>query len=300
MKNYLIAALCSSVFAISACSSEKGEGEETTAPVSSNEEVSAGAPAAEKLTMYAFDCGRIDMLDLSIFSSDGEYAEGAEHSAADMCFLIRHPKGDLMWDSGLPDSIHEDADGVTNGPFHISVPVTLTSQLEAIGLKPSDIELFSISHSHFDHVGNAVMFAGSTFLVDKDERDHMFSDDARAAETFGLVAPLENAQTIEFDGDYDVFGDGSVIIKAMPGHTPGHTSLLVNLPESGPVLLSGDMYHLLRAREERIVPTFNTDKEQTLESMDAFEALAIETGAEVIIQHSMEHLEAMPEGRVWN
>ncbi|VAW07849.1 MBL-fold metallo-hydrolase superfamily, partial [hydrothermal vent metagenome] len=101
--------------------------------------------------------------------------------------------------------------------------------------------------------------------------------------------------TTEFDGDYDVFGDGSVTILATPGHTPGHTSLLVNLKNSGPVLLTGDLYHLLESREKRIVPTFNTDAEETLRSMDRFEALAAETGARVVIQHVLEDMDVMPK-----
>ena len=120
---------------------------------------------------------------------------------------------------------------------------TLASQLEAVGIAPSDIEYFSISHSHFDHVGNAGLFAeNSTFLIDSDERVYMFRDEAREDELFALVAPLETANTIEFEGDYDVFGDGSVVIIATPGHTPGHTSLLVNLSGDESILLSGDLY----------------------------------------------------------
>jgi len=281
-------------FGLAACS--QGEkAQDAPAPAEdATEEAAAPASGDEALRLYAFDCGRIGMLDLGLFSSNGAY-EGRQNEAADMCYLIRHPKGDLMWDAGLPDALNENAEGVTNGPFHVSVPTTLASQLEAVGVVPADIEFFSISHSHFDHVGNAGMFAGSTFLVDSDERAYMFRDEARANEQgFALVAPLEGAQTTEFDGDYDVFGDGSVMIVAMPGHTPGHTSLKVNLKNAGPVMLTGDLYHLIESREKRIVPSFNTDEEETLASMDRFEALAAETGARVIVQHSLEHMETLP------
>jgi N-acyl homoserine lactone hydrolase len=281
MKNFILIA----AVGLAACSPAEDATETASAPEASD----------EALRLYTFDCGRIDMLDLGLFSSNGEYA-GRENNAADMCFLIRHPKGDLMWDAGLPDALSQQADGLTNGPFHVAVPTTLASQLASIDVAPADIEYFSISHSHFDHVGNAGMFAGSTFLVDKDERAHMFRDEARADEqTFPLVAPLEDAPTTEFDGDYDVFGDGSVTILAMPGHTPGHTALRVNLKNSGPVLLTGDLYHLLESREKRIVPTFNTDEEETRRSMDKFEALAAETGARVVVQHALEDMEALPK-----
>lgn len=258
------------------------------------QEESPPTPDLPDVSLYAFDCGRIEMLDLSVFSREGKF-DGRSNSAGDMCFLVRHPDGDLMWDAGLPDGLNAQEDGVTNGPFHLSVPLTLGSQLEAVGVTPAEIEYFSISHSHFDHVGNAALFSGSTFLVDGDERAFMFRDEARADSAgFASVAPLETATTQEFDGDHDVFGDGSVVILATPGHTPGHTSLLVNLVDAGPVLLTGDLYHLADARTERTVPVFNTSPEETLRSMDRFESLASETGARVIMQHSLEDMNALP------
>ena len=275
------------------CSAEQNASTTTTPAEKSSAPVHSEKTNA-LIRLYAMDCGRIEMLDLGLFSANGEYA-GRQNSAADMCFLVRHPKGDLIWDAGLPDGLNALEDGQTNGPFKVSVPNTMASQLAAIHVSPEDIEYFSVSHSHFDHVGNAGLFAGSTFLVDKDERAHMFREDARAdPQSFALVAPLEQATTKEFDGDYDVFGDGNVKIIAAPGHTPGHTSLWVNLAKEGPVLLTGDLYHLLESREKRIYPTFNTDGEETLRSMDKFEALAEETGARVIVQHSLEHMNELP------
>jgi glyoxylase-like metal-dependent hydrolase (beta-lactamase superfamily II) len=90
---------------------------------------------------------------------------------------------------------------------------------------------------------------------------------------------------VQFDDSYDVFGDGSALIVSMPGHTPGHSVLLVNLKNSGPVLLTGDLYHLTEARTNRSVPKFNTDAEETRVSMTKFEELAAASGARVIIQH---------------
>jgi glyoxylase-like metal-dependent hydrolase (beta-lactamase superfamily II) len=124
----------------------------------------------------------------------------------------------------------------------------------------------------------------------------MFREDARASEQFPLYAALENASTtlIEGDADYDLFGDGSVIIVQAPGHTPGHTILQVNLPNAGTVLLTGDMWHMAESRVNRRVPTFNSDRAQTLASMDKIEALAIATNARVVRQHVIEDFEAMP------
>jgi len=251
--------------------------------------------AAEGLRLYTFDCGRINMLDLSLFTQGDEY-DGRTNKASVMCFLIRHPKGDLLWDAGVPAAIHDaGAEGITSGPFKVTLPATIESQLGDLGLTVGDIDYFAPSHSHFDHIGDANRFAGATFLVDKDERAYMFRDEARADEQmFPLYSALEDAETVEFDGDHDVFGDGRVTILDMPGHTPGHKSLLVKLENAGPVLLSGDLYHLDESRERRLVPKFNSDVEATLASMDRFEEIAEETGARVVIQHVMEDYEGLP------
>jgi glyoxylase-like metal-dependent hydrolase (beta-lactamase superfamily II) len=258
----------------------------------------AGAAAAaaqpETLRLYALDCGRADLLNLGWFDRGGAY-DGRQYTADVPCFLIRHPAGDLLWDTGLPDALNDEPDGLLRNEIRFSVPKTVRSQLTELGLGAVDIEYLSLSHSHFDHSGNANAFAAATWLVDDAERAYMFGDEARAnPESFAPYSALEHANTVTFSADYDVFGDGSVTIVRTPGHTPGHTSLLVRLRRSGPVLLSGDLYHLAEARERRTVPVFNTDADETLRSMDKFEALAASTGARVVIQHDAGHFRALP------
>jgi glyoxylase-like metal-dependent hydrolase (beta-lactamase superfamily II) len=92
-----------------------------------------------------------------------------------------------------------------------------------------------------------------------------------------------------------VFGDGSVMILELPGHTPGHSALQVNLAESGPILLTGDLYHRSESRELKRVPRFNTDESQTRDSMEIFEALAKDSGARVIIQHEPADVATLPK-----
>jgi glyoxylase-like metal-dependent hydrolase (beta-lactamase superfamily II) len=181
--------------------------------------------------------------------------------------------------------------------MRFSVARKLTDQLAQIGLAPADIEFLSVSHSHLDHIGNGGLFAQSTWIVDAEERAHAFRPEARAdAQQFAAYAALENAPTrlIQGDADYDVFGDGRVMIIQAPGHTPGHTVLLVRLPRAGPVLLSGDLYHFTESRTHRRVPRFNTDRAQTLASMDKFERIARETGARVIIEHVPADFASLP------
>jgi glyoxylase-like metal-dependent hydrolase (beta-lactamase superfamily II) len=253
------------------------------------------APDAPAVQLYAMDCGRLSVTDAQMFSDEGAY-DGQARELVDPCYLIRHPDGDLIWDAGLPDSMADSPDGVDNGPFHLNVSAGLVAQLAQLGLTPEDIDYLSVSHSHFDHLGNAALFTQANWIVDTDEHAHMFSDEARANELFPLYSALENFNTtlIEGDGDHDVFGDGSVVIVQAPGHTPGHTILKLQLANAGTVLLTGDMYHMAESRADRRVPHFNTDRGQTLASMDMIEALAAETGARVVRQHVPEDFAALP------
>ncbi len=257
-------------------------------------DAAAAGDGLAHVRLYTFDCGRIKMTDLSLFTQGTEY-DGRTNYASVMCFLVRHPKGDLLWDAGIQATFHDAQEPVVIGPFAMDMPTTIEMQLGELGLTVGDVDYFAPSHSHFDHIGDSNRFAGATLIIDKDERAYMFSDAARADEqNFPLYSALETAETIEFDGDYDVFGDGAVMILDMPGHTPGHKSLLLQLDNAGAVLLSGDLYHLQESRKRRLVPKFNTSVEDTLASMDRFEQIAKDTGARVVIQHVMADYEGLP------
>jgi len=249
--------------------------------------------AAVKL--FAIDCGRFHLKDAAMFSDEHVF-DGKARDLVDPCYLIRHTRGDLIWDAGIaPALAAEPAD--KNAEATTTLNETLEQQLAELGVAPTDIDYFSISHSHYDHLGNAALFVGATWIVDKDERDWMFREEARKEPGFADYAALESARTtlIEGDGDYDVFGDGSAVIVQAPGHTPGHTVLLLTTANSGKVLLTGDMWHLAESREKRTVPAFNFDRAQTLASMDKVEALAAATGAKVIRQHVPEDFASLPK-----
>lgn len=252
--------------------------------------------AAVKL--YAMDCGRIAFKDAAMFADDDTF-KGVKRELVDPCYLIRHERGDLIWDTGLPEAIADMPDGVSRDgfPATMKVPKKLTAQLAELGLAPGDIDFVSFSHMHSDHTGNGNLFAGATWIVDKDERDAMFSEDARKGEDFANYSALETATTtlLTSEDDFDVFGDGSAIIVQAPGHTPGHTVLLLTTANSGKVILAGDMWHLKESREKRTVPAFNVDREKTLASMDKVEALALAQSAKVIRQHVAEDFNSLPK-----
>jgi len=269
-----------SIIALSAC-------EQVT------EDQASSKPADIKL--YAMECGHVSFTDLKDFSSNGEY-NGRKAELPVPCYLIRHPKGDLVWDAGVPDALNAEKDGLTMGVFTATMPVTMASQFEQLGLKPSDVKYFALSHSHFDHVGNAYQFADVPLLIRKEEHEWMYG----AGQEVGavdprLVDPLRDAETIFITGEYDVFGDGSVTIIPTPGHPPGHNGLLVKLAKTGPVMLSGDLFHLRESREKQIIPAINSDQQQTFASMTEFEERAKAEGARVIIQHDPEDWAETPK-----
>ena len=252
--------------------------------------------AAAPLTVNVLDCGTLEVTDLDVFSSAGDYA-GQTDTLTDTCFLINHPQGRLLWDLGLPGMLAGAGVQTVGGIFNVSLDKTLTQQLADLGLTPADIDYISLSHDHFDHIGQVDQIPGAVWIVQEDEYNDMFPPEGAAAppqpELVAMWAQFKPLEAKKIDGDYDVFGDGAVKILEMPGHTPGHSVLLLNMPESGPVLLAGDMYHRSESRELRRVPRFNWSEPVTLDSMDRFEALADDLGAKVIIQHEPADVEPL-------
>ena len=243
--------------------------------------------ARPDIRLYVLDGGLIRGYDASDLSDDGAY-NGRLIDLPAPCFLIRHPEGDLMWESGI-SRIRTDLE------VGVEFAATLEASLAELGLAPADIRFVSVSHGHWDHSGNAGLFAGSTWIVNADERTAMFDDEMRATQAMDDYGALEAADTALITEDHDVFGDGSVQIIQSPGHTPGHTVLLLRLVDGGPILLSGDLWHLAESRTHRRVPPFNTDRAQTLASMDKVEALVAATGARVLIQHESADIAALPQ-----
>jgi glyoxylase-like metal-dependent hydrolase (beta-lactamase superfamily II) len=143
-----------------------------------------------------------------------------------------------------------------------------------------------MSHYHSDHTANANEFAGSTWIVQETERAAMFGERAPAMAQRANFSKLEGAKTIvAANKDHDVFGDGSVVIKFTPGHTPGHQSLFLRLARTGPVVLAGDLYHYPEERTLDRIPTFEADRELTRKSRIALEQFLKQSGAQLWIQH---------------
>jgi N-acyl homoserine lactone hydrolase len=245
-------------------------------------------PTADGLRLYALDSGRLHVtgVDATELADDGAY-EGRTLDLPVPCFLIRHPDGDLMWDTGMSPTRTDLGDWATPG-------ANIVDQLGVLGLAPADIRFLSVSHGHWDHSGNAGLFAASTWIVNPVERASMFDDESRASPSMDDYGPLEAAETRLISDDHDVFGDGSVTVIQAPGHTAGHTVLLVRLAEAGPILLSGDLWHQTESRSGRRMPIYNTSRAQTLASMDRVEGLVVANDARVIVQHELADFDFLP------
>ncbi len=259
--------------------------------------VKPAAAADDDVRLYALDCGHLDFKSLGMFSDTGDY-DGRPGRIVAPCFLIRHPSGWMLWDAGLGDRLAQSPQGVDlfDGLVHEQVPVTLVAQLNAIGLKPADIRVVAFSHLHEDHVGNANLFAKSaTWIVNDKELAWAKSEPSPMRVDPALFAGSESADVKHIDGDYDVFGDGRVIILKAPGHTPGHQVLLLRLKKSGAVMLTGGLYPLRENRTQKRVPSINVSRADTLASMDRVEKIAVSQKARVVAQGDPADFAALPK-----
>ena len=248
------------------------------------------AKPPKSVRLYVFDCGSLSMSDPPTFGFTKEEI-GEKQPFAVPCYLVVHPKGTLMWEAGLiPDS---QVNGNTQGIS--TVKKTLKSQLAAVGYSAADIKYLALSHLHSDHTANANDFAGSTWLVHQVERDAMFAPAPAGGRggRGGPVAPAtfnklkDSKTTILTAKDFDVFGDGTVVIQYAPGHTPGHQILFLRLKDSGPILIAGDLYHLPQEINMHRFPSFEFDKEQSAISRAKVEAFVKQSGARLWIEHDL-------------
>ncbi|MBY0284362.1 MAG: N-acyl homoserine lactonase family protein [Sphingomonas sp.] len=254
----------------------------------------SGKPPAE-MKLWRLDCGAAQVNDLNVFNDTRAFPAKSSMRFTSSCYLIKHGDSYLLWDTGLSTALK----GVpTNDkdPISATLTVTIPEQLAKIGVKPSDISIIGISHYHFDHTGQAGAFPQAKLLIGKGDYDSLA---ATPPKNGADPTPLKNwiggpGASEPVAGDKDVFGDGSVTMIDLPGHTPGHHALLLKLPKLGAVLLSGDQVHLRENLPIDGVPTFNYDRAQTIASYDRFKKLAANTKALVIIQHDARDIPKLP------
>ncbi len=256
-----------------------------------------GMPAAAQtepdIEMWRLDCGTIELSDTAPFSDTHLY-DGETRTLADSCYLIRNGDRYLLWDTGLPAALKGAS--TTQWVFTLSIDKTIAEQLAEIELTPSDITFVGISHYHDDHIGQAAGFPDAELLIGRGDAEAVTSGrmEATRAQLAPWLADGASGKVTRIAADHDVFGDGSVRMVAMHGHTPGHKSLVVELPQSGTFMLTGDLYHFEEQIENKGVPVFNTDRADTLASFHRFNQMADNLDATIVIQHDPRHLDRLP------
>jgi N-acyl homoserine lactone hydrolase len=237
-----------------------------------------GAEAQGVDRLYVIDCGWAHAPDQSRWSPGVNI--GVPIDISDNCYLLHHSTGGyLLWDTGITDKVASMPEGMTNGATGMTWhrTKTLLAALAEIGVKPADVRYVAVSHFHPDHTGNVDEFPDATVLIQKAEWDFAFAQPQKPFSS--------DHKAMKLEGDKDVFGDGSAVILSTPGHTPGHQSLLVHLPKTGYVVLSGDAAHFQSNWDNRRVPGFNFSKDETLASMQRIADIMAEKHAQLWINH---------------
>ncbi len=252
-----------------------------------------GAPQPPaSMRLYVLDCGMLNTDPAGVERYHVTQKEVVEARMPVPCFLVVHPRGTLLWDVGvIPDDDVERAAPKpalydVNPVSHAVVSRTLRSQLAALGYAPSDITYVAISHAHKDHTANLNEFAASTWLVRPAEGEFMWKPNNERVEP-NFYGRLEHSKSISIDKDeYDVFGDGKVVLKAAPGHTPAHQVLVLNLAKTGRVMVAGDLYHYQPERTfMRRPPDNEFSVEQSAASRAMIEEYLAKTHTTIWIQH---------------
>jgi glyoxylase-like metal-dependent hydrolase (beta-lactamase superfamily II) len=254
----------------------------------------AGNAADSPLRLYVIDGGELVSDPSNYHLTEAEVGSTALSVAA---YLIVHPEGILIFDTLAVADDERQAGGtgtvqtivrLDRKERYVTLAPSMHEQLAAIGYTPSHVTHLALSHYHWDHTANANLFAHATWLVRANEHEEMFSAAPGGSARPQTYSALKFSKTeIVSEDEHDVFGDGTVILKSAPGHTPGHQVLLVNLPNTGPVVLTGDLYHYPEERSLNRLPVSEFDVAQTAASRAAVEEFLTRHGAKMWIGHDL-------------
>jgi len=248
--------------------------------------------AKSDVKLYVLDGGRAILKQTALLNDIAEPTPSPVE-LSDPCFLIKHGSQWMLWDTGLPDSLIGHPQ---RGPMiDLEKTASMAGQLKRLGLQPSQIGYVAFSHLHYDHAGTANLFPKATWILSRHELSHALESPSPISVVPGLFSAYKKAKKQFIDGDYDVFGDGTVQMLSTPGHTPGHMCLLLRLAHSGNVILSGDLFHQRIGAERGWVATVNDDRAQTLASIARIKTMMKNLPAKLIIQHDPEDYRALPK-----
>jgi len=246
----------------------------------------ASAQTAPEVTLTRIDCGTgaKPTVVAERFTDTFAYKDLAL-TFTFSCYLIKHGDDYMVWDTGFAPGSNPNAP-----------KVSLADYLAQVKVKPEQVKYVGISHFHADHTGQLAPFANATLLIGKGDWDGVnATPPMQGANVAGFKEWMGGARKVEaLTLDKDVFGDGTVVVMRTPGHTPGHSSLLVRLKSGHNFMLSGDAVHFHENYDSNGVPSFNYDRAQTVASIERMKKVAANLKATVIIQHDRRDIDKLP------
>jgi glyoxylase-like metal-dependent hydrolase (beta-lactamase superfamily II) len=243
-----------------------------------------------QLQLYAFTCGIFQSPKSFFIAGDGEEVVRSPIPA----YLIQHPKGLALFDTGLNLRYRRDANaalGLTDVGFDIDESAEIAARLRTIDVDPADIRWIINSHLHADHCGGNGSIPNATMVIQSRELAS-----AQASENPRLYDKRDfdhGHPVLAVDGEHDLYGDGSVILFPTVGHTPGHQSVRVQLA-SGDVVLTADCCYLKRNLDELVVPALNVDREQSIETLKMLRRMR-DAGARIFYGHDRDFWATVPQ-----
>jgi N-acyl homoserine lactone hydrolase len=248
--------------------------------------VAASAQAAPDVSLARLDCGTPQAPTAVNERFSDTYAYGdLKVQFVFSCYVIKHGDDYMLWDTGHAMTMPK-----------VAPKTSVVEYLEKINVKPDQIKFVGISHYHADHTGQIASFPKATLLIGARDWDAISSPKPPEGANFKpFESWIKGDSKVEPQSlDKDVFGDGTVIMLRTPGHTPGHSSLLVKLAQMGPVIITGDAVHFHENWDTVGVPSFNYDRAQTVASIERLKKMAANLKATVIIQHDARDIEKLP------
>jgi N-acyl homoserine lactone hydrolase len=248
--------------------------------------LATSAQAAPDMSLARLDCGTPPPPTAVNERFSDTYAYGElKIQFVFSCYLIKHGDEYMLWDTGHAMTMP-----------NVAPKVSVVDQLAKVDVKPDQIKYVGISHYHADHTGQVDSFPKATLLIGAKEWEAISSPKPAQGVNFKpFESWIKGDSKVEPQPiDKDVFGDGTVIMLRTPGHTPGHSSLLVKLPQMGAVIITGDAVHFRENYDSDGVPSFNYDRAQTVASIERLKKIAANLKATVIIQHDARDIDKLP------
>lgn len=264
-------------------------GQEQETPSSAS--IAAQADSSAGTILWRLDCGTMEVEDAFYFS-DAYHYDAQSKQLSNGCYLLRHGERLLLWDAGIAKEKLGNRTAIDG--WTIALEKSITEQLTVLGMDAKQVTDVGISHYHGDHIGQLGDYQHATLLLSNADKQALEKQPQSSAARRLQHWLSGQGEMVTFERDHDVFGDGVATILALPGHTPGHSGLMVRLPETGPVLLAGDLYHFREEMKSKVVSQWNPSRADTIASFDRVDAIIRTLAPVVIVQHDPEDIHRLP------